>query len=205
MPRDEVWRALTMPDRIREWFGWPYDGLDQEIQQIFVDGARPVPPDRIELEGGQEIQLEDDGQRTIVRVVLATPPDDKGWAGVYDVIEEGWTAFLEQLRFYLERHADGQRQAVYLTGTSSSARVLALLDASAGQELFHRSRFQQMVVDRAGNLVGVTSKQSLRNVGSAPMTAMVTCYGLPEDAFAELRDDWIARWRSVADDVEINY
>ena len=31
-PRDVVWRELTEPERIRHWFGWEYDGLDEEIK-----------------------------------------------------------------------------------------------------------------------------------------------------------------------------
>ena len=52
-PRDVVWRELTEPERIRHWFGWEYDGLDDEIKFIFVDHAKPVPPDRIELVRGR--------------------------------------------------------------------------------------------------------------------------------------------------------
>ena len=48
-PRDVVWRELTEPERIRHWFGWEYDGFDEEIKFIFVDHAKPVPPDRIEF------------------------------------------------------------------------------------------------------------------------------------------------------------
>ena len=40
-PRDVVWRTLTEPEQIRHWFGWDYDGLDDEIELIFVE-ARPV-------------------------------------------------------------------------------------------------------------------------------------------------------------------
>jgi uncharacterized protein YndB with AHSA1/START domain len=39
-PADAVWRALREPAEIRRWFGWDYEGLDEEIRQIFVDGAK---------------------------------------------------------------------------------------------------------------------------------------------------------------------
>ena len=32
-PRDVVWRELTESERIRHWFGWEYDGLDDEIKR----------------------------------------------------------------------------------------------------------------------------------------------------------------------------
>lgn len=35
-----VWEHLREPAKVRRWFGWDYDGLDAEIQQIFVAGAR---------------------------------------------------------------------------------------------------------------------------------------------------------------------
>ena len=52
-PRDVVWRELTEPERIRHWFGWDSDGLDEEIQFIFVEHASPIPPDRLELVRGR--------------------------------------------------------------------------------------------------------------------------------------------------------
>ena len=48
-PRDVVWRALTVPEQIRHWFGWDYDGLEGEIDLIFVQHATLHPPDRIAM------------------------------------------------------------------------------------------------------------------------------------------------------------
>ena len=47
-PRDVVWRELTESERIRHWFGWEYDGLDDEIKQIFEEHAEAASarPDR---------------------------------------------------------------------------------------------------------------------------------------------------------------
>ena len=61
-PRDVVWRELTEPEQIRHWFGWEYDGLEDEIQLIFVEHATLRPPDRIELSADGLIELEDLGE-----------------------------------------------------------------------------------------------------------------------------------------------
>src|SRR5688572_7899414 len=96
--RDAVWRALTEPAEIRRWFGWDYDGLDEEIRFIFVDHADPVPPDRIRFDDdgtapSTTIELDAEGERTQVRLVASG--DERG--DEFDEIEEGWRTFLEQL------------------------------------------------------------------------------------------------------------
>ena len=39
-PTDVVWLALTEPGQIHQWFGWQYDGLQDEITQIFGKGVK---------------------------------------------------------------------------------------------------------------------------------------------------------------------
>ena len=36
-PIEVVWAAMTVPDQIQQWFGWDYEGLETEVQQIFVE------------------------------------------------------------------------------------------------------------------------------------------------------------------------
>ena len=38
-PAATVWPHFVEPDLIREWFGWDYPDIDDEIKMIFVDGA----------------------------------------------------------------------------------------------------------------------------------------------------------------------
>jgi uncharacterized protein YndB with AHSA1/START domain len=103
-PAGTVWRALREPAEIRRWFGWDYEGLDEEIRQIFVDGAKADDAGRVlDFGEGGAIALEERGDRTVVRVTRAAP------TGVYDEINEGWMTFVQQLRFYLERHAGQDR------------------------------------------------------------------------------------------------
>jgi uncharacterized protein YndB with AHSA1/START domain len=218
-PIEVVWRSITSPDLIHQWFGWDYDDLEGEIRFIFVDHAEPSPQDhRIKVDGGQTIELVPDGRRTVVRVVMPGDLTDASWDDIYDGMEEGWRTFFEQLRFYLERHqASGTRRTIYLTGTGRGDKALTMLDdekelwhelTGTGRgdkalmmlddekELWHESRYQRMVVDEAGLLRGVATQQPFDEEG--PISLTITTYGLDDAGFAELEKHWTARWSAVA-------
>lgn len=136
-PVDVVWRALRDPAEIRRWFGWDYDGLDEEIRFIFA-AATTADDDAHVLDGGENgaIALDDLGDRTVVRITRAAPAG--GWEGVYDEVNEGWLTFFQQLRFYLERHPGQERRTVHV--------------ATGGEEWF-RSEHQVGTVREDGSLV----------------------------------------------------
>jgi hypothetical protein len=205
--RDAVWRALAEPDLIRQWFGWDYEGLDAEIQYIFVDHAEPHPPDRIDFpdETGirQTIELAEDGPRTVVRVVKPAPLDSATRDDVYDGEEEGWRWFFEQLRFLLERGPTGRRRTVYLTGTVPGRRAVDVVDSAAPKELWHGSRYLRMVVDRAGHLVVVSAQRPLDDPEPSPAGIAVSTFGLDDAAFAAVAGEWAGRWRPVAPDATV--
>jgi hypothetical protein len=116
-PADAVWRALREPAEIRRWFGWEYDdqgGLEEEIRQIFVEGATADDEARVLDTGGGVIGLEDLGDRTVVRITRAAPAGRDGWDGIYDEVNEGWLTFVQQLRFYLERHPGKERSTIHV-------------------------------------------------------------------------------------------
>ena len=107
-PIDAVWRALRDRAEIKRWFGWEYDGFDEEVDFIFFKASKADDTDHV-LDGGPggRIALEERGDRTVVRVTRAAPAG--GWDGVYDEVNEGWLTFIQQLRFYLERNPGRER------------------------------------------------------------------------------------------------
>ena len=107
-PVDAVWRALREPSEIRRWFGWDYDGLDEEIEYIFQSQAKADDAARLlDFGEGGAIALEERGDATAVRVTRAV-------ADGYDEVNEGWITFVQQLRFYLERHRGRERRTVHI-------------------------------------------------------------------------------------------
>lgn len=105
---DEAWRHLREPELIRRWFGWDYDGLEEEIALIFlqevVEGEH-----EIHWTDGDRIELFPQGTRTVMRVHRES-------RGEYDPIAEGWISFAQQLRFALEHHPGEPRATLRLTG-----------------------------------------------------------------------------------------
>jgi uncharacterized protein YndB with AHSA1/START domain len=123
-PTDVVWRALREPDEIHRWFGWDDDGLDAEIQQIFLDGE--VTEEEV-AETGLRTLAWRDGDRLVVepgpgddatrvQVLRRTTADAEVLGPAYDAIDEGWITFAQQLRFALERHRGEDRRTVWADG-----------------------------------------------------------------------------------------
>jgi len=176
-PRDVVWRTLTEPEQIRHWFGWDYDGLNDEIELIFVEHARLRPPDRIEMSDDGLIELEERGGRTVIRATKPGDLDAAEWADVYGDIEEGWITFFNQLRHRLERHPDSTRRMIVRNAN------LASLPEVPG-EPWHSSRYQRGAgSDRALAIV-------FRKPDSGESMLLVTTYDLDDDAFAAVEQRW---------------
>ncbi|MEU4570718.1 SRPBCC domain-containing protein [Micromonospora sp. NPDC023956] len=201
--RERVWSALTEPEVIRQWFGWEYAGLAEEIRHIFVDHAEAYPPDRIALEVGQELQAEADGKRTRVRAVMPGALDGEAADG-YDSLEEGWRTFFEQLRYLLERRPAGERRTVRLTGRATGKQVLAVLDGVGPTQEWHDSRYQRIVVDAEGRLLAATAEIPLADDEVGPVSLVVSAYGLDDAGLERLRTEWTRRWRDTVPDGELD-
>lgn len=202
-PRETVWAALTEPARIRQWFGWEYDGLAEEIQHIFVTHADPFPPDRIALEVGQEIQVAAEGGRTVLRAISPGALDGE-LAGTYDPLEEGWRSFFEQLRYLLERRPGTPRRTLRLTGTATGEQLLAVLDGAGAKEEWHAGTHQRMVVDTDGRLLVAAAEVPLTDPESGPISLVVNAYGVDDAELQRLAGEWSRRWRAEVPDGKLD-
>jgi hypothetical protein len=139
----------------------------------------------------------------VVRAVLPGDLTDARWQDLFDGIEEGWRAFLEQLRFLFDRRPEGRRRTVYLSATASPGQVLAATAPTESGGPWHASRYQRITVDTSGALVAVLAQTPLESGETAPASVTVTTYGLDDAAFAAVRDSWSARWRGIAADATV--
>ena len=117
-PAERIWRALREPAELRRWHGWEADGLDDEIEQVYVAGAEE--DGRTLVLRGTEIEVRPDGT---VAFRMTAGRDDPVFGQWYDEIVEGWTTFAQQLRFALERHPGQDRVTRYLEGPQAAPEV----------------------------------------------------------------------------------
>lgn len=161
----KVWKALRDPVELRRWHGWEYDGIEDEIRQIYLDGAAISDEERtLDTQGAGRFLLEDRGETTVVRVLRAAPEGVDGWDGLYDEINEGWRSFVEQLRFYLERHPGEDRRTLFLE------REIAL---PAGASWFRAEHQRGVLLDDQTLVIVARGK------------TIVSAYGLDEVAFEQ--------------------
>ncbi len=108
---DQVWRHLREPALISRWFGWEYDGLDDEITQIYSTAEADPEALTLKLGNGDRFSLREQDGKTVVRIDRPAKSADDDW---YDDITEGWTTFLQLLRFAVEHHGLAERKTIYL-------------------------------------------------------------------------------------------
>ena len=212
-PIETVWRALRDRDDLRRWHGWEAEELDEEIELIYFSEAREEDrdsPERRLVCGANVFELSTRGPSTVVRVVMTEPPESDAWHGWYEDIRHGWHTFVEQLRFFVERHRGQDRRTVLLSGTPldpAQPELPALLGlagtGAAGEPytaslptgedvtgtVWFRSEFQTAVTVDSWNdgLLVVTERRM-------PAGAILSTYGLDAEAFAALEERWQGWW-----------
>lgn len=202
-PIETVWASLRDPDLIRLWHGWHYDELDHEIGVIYAEGVQADEGNHsLQLGDGDRFELTEGEHGTVVRVVRAPYVPDTEWSAYYADITEGWTSFLQQLKFMHERHPGEFRRTIFLSGSGPAdalARLAASLPVEAGEDAFRAENQRGVVLPELGpGLLIVAGKPGVDDQGNqvADAMAIVTAYGVAEQDFPAEVDRWTAWWRS---------
>lgn len=196
-PVEVVWAALRDPEVIRRWHGWHFDGLDEEIAEIFGAASETAPYDLL-VGGGDRFTLTPHGTGTRVTMTRAPLGQNPEWDQYYDDINEGWTTFMQQLRFGLEQHPGQDRRTMFLDVSGPDLPdPTDLLRGSdlpaAGRTWFTSAHQLGVTVDALGpGLVVVGSKSG--TPGGA--MAIVTGYGLDDAEWERTRAEWNGWWRA---------
>lgn len=113
-PVEHVWHALRDRNELVRWFGWDYEGLEAEVEQIFFGPeVRERAPAVLDIGDGTYTLTETAPQLTRVTVTRSTPP-----SGDPDAVDLGWVTFTQQLRFLVERAPAGPRSAAHIPAPS---------------------------------------------------------------------------------------
>lgn len=201
-PVEAVWASLRDPALIRRWHGWHYEGLDDEVALIF--GSEKVDDEAHVLYANAgdrfEVDAVDGGSRVRITRAPYVPGDE--WSAFYDDITEGWTSFLQQLRFMHELHPDAERRTIFLMGRGEPGvleRLLGSVPTAVGGVWYAAERQRGLLLPELGPglLIAVAKDPAPDDSGALVVdaSAVVTSYGLDGDAFERERDRWDAWWR----------
>ena len=215
-PADAVWAALRDPAKIKDWFGWETDGLQDEIDFIFVTHASADEENRVVSFVGvnDRYEVEATGTTTsLVRVVRSAPVGD--WTDVFDGMIEGWISFTWQLAFAFAHHPGQPRRTLFFSGPPREDQLARSLlglaaapaagepwstplgpDAGQSGEVWFTARHQTGVtVDAWGDglLVVVDQPPTEKRPRGTTMLTLTT-YGFSEAALADLQSRWQGWW-----------
>ena len=126
VPLATVWPYLREPELVHRWFGWDHDGLDAEIQQIFVD----EPVEAHDVVGNATIHTLTWPHHDIITArstvsipghtrLTVTRRSHQGvslFDGIRDEVDEGWIAFVHQLAFAITVHPGEERRTLSVFG-----------------------------------------------------------------------------------------
>lgn len=202
-----VWRTLVEPDQIGQWFGWDAATLGEEVEFIFFEHATRDPARmRIEFEGdaGQYLEVAAAGGNSVVRVVQ--PAADGAEERIQpDLLEQGWIAFLYQLRRYVESHSGESRRTLYLTGAGVAAEVAAAVDRRLPGPTWFSGEYTRVygTGDFGPGLGVLFASAPLGSDGHDKATLTLSAWGLSDADFFELTSDWLGWWRTLVDGGEV--
>ena len=116
---EQVWLMLREPAKLAQWHGWDMDGLDAEIQEVYhANVSESADHLRLNLEMGDFFTLQPRPDGTLLTLTRGVATGE--WAKYNEDITSGWTMFIQQLKFALERHPKTARRTIYVDGTSSA-------------------------------------------------------------------------------------
>ena len=219
---ETVWKAFREPEIIRQWHGWEYDGIDEEIKAIYQDGTTVHQEDRALKIGGHWFAFESTGpDQTSVEVsrvaLTGSAIHSLDWDKFYDEVDAGWLSFLQQLRFYLARHRGEIRRTVFLSGDAISANPQPITEllgfgplpsAGGGQRYratgvgsplegevwFHTANQIGVTVDSWGDGLLLLAYPPTLDRKFGALSATLTTYGMDGAAFAKLALEWTTWW-----------
>jgi hypothetical protein len=139
---DTVWAYVREPAKIRRWFGWHDDGIDEEIRRLFVTGAHVTEsgelafcPGRVRSltwKGGDLLTVSPSPSAPCTHSVLTVGrrayESFDVFSGLYDDVDERWIASAQQLRFALELHPGDERRTLRAAGLDAGPAGRRLLD-----------------------------------------------------------------------------
>ena len=139
---DTVWAHVREPAKIRRWFGWHDDEIDDEIHRVFVADAHVAESDELASlagpvrsliwKGGDLLTVWPSttarGTRSVLRVGRRAYESFDVFSGLYDDADERWIASAQQLRFALELHPGAERRTLRAAGLDAGPAGRRLLD-----------------------------------------------------------------------------
>jgi hypothetical protein len=190
-PRETVWRALRDPTLIARWHGWEHDDLRAEIDMVYLSGVRAREADGVlELTGlDHAFELTPHGEgSTLLRVTKPAPDEvESDDDAPFDEIEQGWTTFVQQLRFFLERHPSEERATVMLKAGGGAPLTPAAVGLDgAGLDEWFRTPHQ------TGLLVGDTALLVLVAHPGGGGRLILSAYGVDRSVLEEMGSRWAA-------------
>jgi hypothetical protein len=220
-PMDAVLLTFRDPELIKRWYGWEFDGLDEEIDEVFVKNT-VVDRDAHTLHiGGHLFSFAAQDGNTHLTVSRKLPEGDAqsdvDWVSQYADIEEGWITFLQQNRFALARQPGKRRRTLHFDGAARSAIPMPLPDllglanafrTPAGEpyvadvgpgdhlegEVWYRTGLQMGVtVDAWGDGLLVLAHSPSSGEPFAVVSLTLSTYGMSDADFADLERRW-SKW-----------